>query len=141
MQHSGTMTPSAERRQATPVALDPISEARALLHGAARLPYSVALSSQWRRRFRQRVGAAREALRRHVARSSTERHPHEHQQLVLEADALCAEASTETDVDIWRMIDLGERAILLEQALLSHSNRLVGPTRETARAGAGARGM
>jgi len=55
----------------------------------------------------------------------------EHRVLSRQADELFAEASIANDVDIWRMIDLGERAILLEMALARHHNRLVRLVYET----------
>ncbi len=146
MQFSGTFSPSGAafagvRRQA---AQDPIAEARQLLHAAARVPFAAARPLQWRTSFAQHVGAAREALHRHISRSARgdspmseierdeprlkpviERQRAEHGTLSRQADELVAEASLVSDVDIWRMIDLGERAILLEMALARHHNRLV----------------
>jgi hypothetical protein len=149
MQYPGTMASRFDGNGASSIALDPIAEARELLHSAARLPYSVARSRQWSRRFRQRVKAAREALTRHITRSAEEelaaspvehepsRRPtavewrrNEHELLAMEIDALCAEAAIEVEVDIWRMIDLGERAILLERALKRHHDRLAGVMHE-----------
>ncbi len=72
MQFSGTFSPSGAafagvRRQA---AQDPIAEARQLLHAAARVPFAAARPLQWRTSFAQHVGAAREALHRHISRSA-----------------------------------------------------------------------
>jgi len=152
VQFSGTFSPAGSalagiRRQA---AQDPIAEARQLLHAAARVPFAAARPLQWSTSFAQHVGAARDALHRHISKSvrpdspmseierdeprlkpAIDRQRAEHRVLSRQADELFAEASIANDVDIWRMIDLGERAILLEMALARHHNRLVRLVYET----------
>lgn len=123
---------------------DPIQDARDLLRQAARLPFAAGHPRQWSTRFVRHVAAARTALRQHIARtmspdspmslleieeprlhSALERQREEHLALARQADELYAEANTNPDADIWRMIDLGERAIMLEMALARHHNRLL----------------
>ncbi|MBA4181264.1 MAG: hypothetical protein C0506_11800 [Anaerolinea sp.] len=58
-------------------------------------------------------------------RAVVEKQRGEHAELVRQAKSLSEEAASTPDVDIWRMIDLGEKAILLEMALARHHNRLV----------------
>lgn len=123
-QHWGSA--SHETRLCTPIGRDPLVEAGEFLHEAVRLPYSSSSANEWRRRFQQRVGAAREALWRHVARSAGEENERRqlHRLLVTRADALFAAAVAEEPVDIWRMVDLGERAARLERALRHHHRRI-----------------
>ena len=154
MQYSGTFAPqrlapgassqsggtaTAER----PAFDDPIQEARDLLRQAAHLPFSARFPGQWSTRFTGHIAAARGALRRHIARTARpgstinrieaaeprlhaalERQREEHTALSRQVDELYTEANLHLDADIWRMIDLGERAILLEMALARHHNRL-----------------
>ena len=49
----------------------------------------------------------------------------EHDAFAARADELVSEASAPGEVDIWKMIELGEKAILLEMALARHHNRLM----------------
>ncbi len=98
----------------------------------------------------EHVSAARDAMHRHITRSARadsplsqierdlphlktaiERQRSEHRDLGRQVDALLDDASREERADIWRMIDLGERAILLEMALARHHNRLVRLVYET----------
>ena len=126
MSQQPMMTAPGEGRLCTPIGRDPLIEAGDFLHEAVRLPYSVSSSLEWRRRFQQRVAAAREALWRHVARSSADDADRRrlHRLLVTRADALCDAASSDAPVGIWQMVDLGERAARLERALRRHQERL-----------------
>jgi hypothetical protein len=144
MRYPETLTPKFESQRRGRIAPDPIAEARQQLHAAARLPYASARSREWGRSFGECVRAARQALRRHIARSSEEDSPvspveraeprlhsamerqrSEHHALALQLDALCDAAASDADVGLWRMVDLGERAMLLERALERHHERLV----------------
>lgn len=148
---SGTYSPVLSRESGdVPPLRDPISEARELLRAASRLPFAASYPLQWSQRFGQHVGAARNALRRHIARamrpdspmsqierdeprlrSAIGRQREEHFLLAQQTDTLFEESRLQSDVDIWRMIDLGEKAILLEMALARHHNRLVRLVYET----------
>lgn len=142
-------TAAASPRVTSP-ANDPIQDARDLLRQAARLPFAAGHPRQWSTRFVRHIGGARTALRQHIARTlrpdspmsmleaeeprlhaALERQREEHLTLARQADELYAEASVNPDVDIWRMIDLGERAIMLEMALARHHNRLLRLVYET----------
>lgn len=143
-------TPGATAPRTSSPADDPIQDARDILRQAARLPFAAGHPRQWSTRFIRHVGDARSALRHHIARtlrpdspirqleaeeprlhSALERQREEHLTLARQADELYAEASANPDVDIWRMIDLGERAIMLEMALARHHNRLLRLVYET----------
>lgn len=142
--YSGTFTPPRSNASQPIQSRDPLAEARDMLRAAARLPFAANQPAAWRARFAQHVATARAAVRQHITRSSRPDSPMneiardeprlqavidkqraEHAQLVHQADLLWAEADSVPDVDIWRMIDLGEKAILLEMALARHHNRLV----------------
>ena len=141
-------TKSAMPRPAS--ANDPIQDARDLLRQAARLPFAAGHPRQWSTRFVRHIAGARTALRQHISRTmrpdspmsmleieeprlhaALERQREEHFALARQADELYAEANTNPDADIWRMIDLGERAIMLEMALARHHNRLLRLVYET----------
>ena len=140
--YSGTFTPTLEREERD--VRDPIADAREALRQAARVPFAANQPMAWHGRFRELVLTARRDLGRHivssqlpgsplseVARSEPrlqsviDRQREEHEALVRQADDLVAGAGEASEVDIWRMIDLGEKAILLEMALARHHNRLV----------------
>ena len=134
--YSGTFTPV--RPDGTPIRFrDPIADAREKLRQAARLPFHAARPNSWQSSFRQLVNDARADLRRHIwmaslpesqlnlaeaeeprLHSSVEKQKAEHD------DELVDASSDPAPVDIWKMIELGERAILLEMALARHHNRL-----------------
>jgi hypothetical protein len=140
--YSGTFTPTLERGASR--ARDPIAEARELLRQAARVPFAASQPMAWHSRFRALVLRAQAALARHVVSSQVpgsplseverpeprlqpviDRQREEHEALVRQAADLIAGVGEPSEVDIWRMIDLGEKAILLEMALARHHNRLV----------------
>jgi hypothetical protein len=140
--YSGTFTPP---RSSHPIQnRDPLAEARDLLRSAARLPFVASHPETWLAKFSHQAEMARSAVRQHILKSARPDSPMnelardeprlqavidkqraEHAQLVRQAELLCAEAQESPNVDIWRMIDLGEKAILLEMALARHHNRLV----------------
>lgn len=140
--YSGTFTPTLERGASR--ARDPIAEARETLRLAARVPFAASQPMAWHSRFRELVLQAEAALARHIVRSQVpgspwseverpeprlqpvlDRQCQEHEALVAQAADLVAGVGEPSEVDIWRMIDLGEKAILLEMALARHHNRLV----------------
>lgn len=142
--YSGTFTPPRSSASQPIRAQDPLAEARDTLRAAARLPFAASHPAQWRAKFVHHVATARSAVRQHITKSSRpdspmneiareeprlqaviEKQRAEHAQLAHQADLLCEEAGSSPNVDIWRMIDLGEKAILLEMALARHHNRLV----------------
>ena len=121
---------------------DPILDARELLRKAARLPYEAAKARKWRSRFAEHAAAARSALNAHVRQAegedsavaglageprlarAVERQIEEHERLLAEAACLAEDARQPAAADIWRVIELGERAIRLEISLARHHNRL-----------------
>lgn len=148
MAFSGTFNPGAATvapRWAGPATGgDPIVDARELLRQAIRLPYEAARNREWLERFGECVTGARRALNRHVAKAAEPTSPinqlasevphlrqlasqqaDEHPQLIAQARALSLEAAEAGAADIWRMIDLNEKATLLEIALARHHNRTV----------------
>lgn len=123
---------------------EPLAAARGSLHAAARLPFASSQGAVWRSRFAHHVETARNAVREHVISSNradsvlsaiereeprlrtvVEKQRCEHAELVRQTKSLSEEAASRPDVDIWRMIDLGEKAMLLEMALARHQDRLV----------------
>ncbi|MBK7327981.1 MAG: hypothetical protein IPI85_02465 [Dehalococcoidia bacterium] len=140
--YSGTFTPQAAVGK--PDAFrDPLSDAREKLRLAARLPFHAARPNAWQESFHDLTTDARAAIRRHVWLAGLADSPlnavedvqprlsfrvgiqrSEHDIFLSEIDDLLAAADDETPVDIWKMIELGERAILLEMALARHHNRL-----------------
>lgn len=140
--YSGTFAPTAD---AAAVDLkDPLAEAREKLRQAARLPFHAHQPHSWQTSFRQLVTDARADVRRHIwtaalpdsplnmvenqeprLRSKIEGQREEHDSFAARADELVDEASAPGEVDIWKMIELGEKAILLEMALARHHNRLM----------------
>ncbi len=53
------------------------------------------------------------------------RQRNEHHALAVQLDALCESVASDAEISLWRMVDLGERAMLLERALERHHGRLV----------------
>jgi hypothetical protein len=121
---------------------DPLAEARDKLRQAARLPFHAARPNSWQESFRQLTRDARADVRRHIwmaslpdsplrmaeraeprlgARIRQEREDHD---LFAERLDELLEAADGPAPDIWKMIELGEQAILLEMALARHHNRL-----------------
>lgn len=146
--YSGTFAPTQE---GSAVDLkDPLAEARERLRQAARLPFHAHQPYAWQTAFRQLVAEARTDIRRHIWTASLPDSPlhlvenqeprllskvetqrEEHEAFAAKADQLVDEASAPGEVDIWKMIELGEKAILLEMALARHHNRLMQLVYET----------
>jgi hypothetical protein len=122
---------------------DPLAEARDLLRQAARLPFHASRPQAWQAAFRQAVTDARAAIRHHIWSAELPDSPlnraemleprllpkvdqqrEEHEAFASRAGHLVAEASAPGVVNIWKMIELSEQAILLEMALARHHNRL-----------------
>jgi hypothetical protein len=131
------------RTRSRPAPKDPLFAAREKLREAARLPFESSQPNSWQEMFIQVVEEARIDLRRHIwmaglsdsPLSEAEREeprllPHvdhqrrEQDELAENIDALIAAVGGHTVADIWKMIELGERAILLEMAIARHQNRL-----------------
>ena len=141
--YSGTYTPV--RPDGSPITFrDPIADAREKLRQAARLPFHASKPHSWQESFSALVVDSRSALRRHIwlanlkdsplnlAEEQEPRlRPHvdsqrkQHDELADAIDELVGAAAEAVTVDIWRMIELGERAILLEMAIARHHNRLM----------------
>ena len=144
MQYSGTFTPTAPTALAAVASThDPIADAREMLRRAAHLPFAASQPGVWSSRFVQHVGSARDFVRQHIFKSlrpdspmsaigreeprlttAIRRQKQEHADLAQAAEELYAQAKMSSTADIWRMIELGEQAILLEMALARHHNRL-----------------
>ncbi len=140
--YSGTYTP--HRHEGSPIAFrDPLADAREKLRQAARLPFHAAQPNSWQESFRQLVTEARTDIRRHIWMASladsplnrverqeprlishVERQRQEHDVFSETIDELVGASSEAATADIWKMIELGEKAILLEMALARHHNRL-----------------
>ncbi|MEO8539072.1 MAG: hypothetical protein ABI577_04970 [bacterium] len=141
--YSGTYSPV--RPDGTKIAFrDPIADAREKLRQAARLPFHASKPHSWQDSFLQLVTDARADLRRHIWLASLKDSPlnraeaeeprlktqvesqrKEHDVFAEQIDELVTVSSDEEPADIWRMIELGERSILLEMALARHHNRLM----------------
>ena len=141
--YSGTYTPVRPDGSAITFR-DPIAEAREKLRQAARLPFHATRPNAWQESFQAHILDARSDLRRHIWLSNVEGSPlsrveeeesrlrnqvetqrREHDQFAEAIDELVAAAAEPGPADIWRMIELGERAILLEMAIARHHNRLM----------------
>ena len=140
--YSGTFAPTRPDGSAFSLK-DPLADARDKLRQAARLPFHAREPRAWQSAYRQLVVDARVDIRHHIWSSELpdsglnkaefddprllpriENQRDEHLAFSASADELVAEASTSDDVDIWKMIEFSERAILLEMALARHHNRL-----------------
>jgi hypothetical protein len=140
--YSGTYTP-ARVQGAPPAFRDPLADAREKLRQAARLPFHASRPNSWQGSFRELAIDARASIRRHIwlaglpdsplnrVETQEPRLAHqvelqrsEHDLFSDNIDDLVAAVGEPGPVDIWRMIELGERAILLEMALARHHNRL-----------------
>ena len=140
--YSGTYTPARTSGDWAHFR-DPLAEAREKLRQAARLPFHAARPNSWQESFRTLTQDARADIRRHIWLAGLADSPlnrveeaeprlnfqvelqrSEHDLFSNTIDELVAAASDAMPVDIWKMIELGERAILLEMALARHYNRL-----------------
>jgi hypothetical protein len=140
--YSGTYTP-ARTESSTLSFRDPLAEAREKLRQAARLPFHASRPNSWQESFRSLTMDARADIRRHIWLAGLpdsplskveEQEPRlghkvevqkgEHDLFSQNIDELVAAANEPSPADIWKMIELGERAILLEMALARHHNRL-----------------
>ncbi len=141
--YSGTYTP-VRADGSTINFRDPIADAREKLRQAARLPFHASKPHSWQESFVALVVDARSALRRHIWLASLKDSPlnlaeeqeprlrphvedqrKQHDDLADAVDQLVDAAAEPGPADIWRMIELGERAILLEMAIARHHNRLM----------------
>ena len=140
--YSGTYAPT--RPEGAKFAFrDPLADAREKLRAAARLPFHASKPNSWQASFRQLAIDARADIRRHIwlatlpdsplnrveemeprLTNQVELQRSEHELFSENVDDLVSSASEPGPVDIWNMIELGERAILLEMALARHHNRL-----------------
>lgn len=141
--YSGTYTP-VRPDGSTITFRDPIAEAREKLRQAARLPFHASKPHSWQESFHALIVDARADLRRHIWLASLKGSPlnraeaeeprlrnqvdaqrRDHEQFADAIDELVSAAAEPGPADIWRMIELGERAILLEMAIARHHNRLM----------------
>ncbi|MGE3075205.1 MAG: hypothetical protein AB7N24_15730 [Dehalococcoidia bacterium] len=140
--YSGSFTP--DRTSGDTIEFrDPLGEAREKLRQAARLPFHASQPSSWQSQFRELTQDARSDIRRHIWLAALDGSPlkdveqteprlnyqvsiqrSEHELFSENIDKLVADSGSPSPVDIWKMIELGERAILLEMALARHHNRL-----------------
>ncbi|MCC6382734.1 MAG: hypothetical protein IT304_09500 [Dehalococcoidia bacterium] len=122
--------------------LDPLADARRLLRQAARVPYSAARPQAWATAFRRNAVAARAALARHVRRTQESDAPlpqldreeprlhaqiartvEAHEELLVRTRALVREAEALRRPDVWEMVTMGEKAMLLAEQLERHKSR------------------
>lgn len=147
--YSGTFSPTGADGTSFSIK-DPLGDAREKLRHAARLPFHAHQPQSWQSAFRQLIAEARSDIRRHIWSAELPDSPlniaetqeprlhtmidqqrEEHRIFAERVDELVEEASRPGDVDIWKMIELGEKAILLEMALARHHNRLTQIVYET----------
>lgn len=147
--YSGTFSPTGADGTSFSIK-DPLGDAREKLRHAARLPFHAHQPQSWQSAFRQLIAEARADIRRHIWSAELPDSPlnvaetqeprlhnmidqqrEEHRIFAERVDELVEEASRPGDVDIWKMIELGEQAILLEMALARHHNRLTQIVYET----------
>lgn len=140
--YSGTFAPTRPA-DSPPAFRDPIADAREKLRQAARLPFHASRPNAWQESFCDLVAGARASLRRHIwlaghtdsplnrveqeeprLISKVEQQREEHALFSESIDVLVDDAGVAGAADIWKMIELGEQAILLEMALARHHNRL-----------------
>jgi hypothetical protein len=140
--YSGTFAPAPDH--AGFALKDPIAEAREMLRLAARFPFAATRPGAWQSGFRKHTANAHKALREHIIRADLPDSPisqiereapqlrpivlqqrDEHEPLLRQADELLELVTRSGTADIWQMIDLGEKAILIEMALARHHNRLM----------------
>ena len=140
--YSGTDTPARTDGAAIRFR-DPLADAREKLRQAARLPFHAAKPHSWQESFRELTADARADIRRHIwlaglpdsplnrveeaeprLTNQVELQRSEHDLFSDNVDELVAATHDSTSPDIWKMIELGECAILLEMALARHHNRL-----------------
>jgi len=145
MNSSATLTrPLASALVASPRSShhDAIIDARSFLHRAARPSYEAAAASRWLRGFRQDVLAARRAVVVHILhaeredsalnrieqdeprlQSAVRRQLAEHDDILRQVHALVDTAIAAEDADIWRVVDLSERARTVAKTLDRHWRR------------------
>jgi hypothetical protein len=121
---------------------DAIIDARSFLHRAGRLSYETALAGRWLRAFRQNVLAARRSVVVHILHAergdsaldrierdeprlhdAVRRQLADHDQILRQVHALVETAMAAEDADIWRVVDLSERARLVAKAIDRHWRR------------------
>ncbi len=147
--YSGTFSPTGNDGSSFSIK-DPLGDAREKLRHAARLPFHAHQPQSWQSAFRQLIADARADIRRHIWSAELPDSPlniaetqeprllnmvdqqrEEHRVFAEKADELVDESSRPGEVDIWKMIEMGEKAILLEMALARHHNRLTQIVYET----------
>lgn len=140
-------TPSAAPR---PHHRDPIIDARSFLDRAGRPSYETALASRWLRGFRQDVLAARRALVVHILQSergdsalnrikakeprlysAIRRQIAGHDEILRQVHMLVDAAMAVERADIWRVVDLSERARMVAKAIDRHWQRYLDLVRES----------
>jgi hypothetical protein len=119
-------------------------EAARLLKAAARVPYHASRPNAWASRFRENIKGARRALSAHIRgaeranspinevhrdaprlRPEVMRQAEEHGVLLAQLEGLERETDELESPDVWRMVDLGECALILEKALERHHDRFL----------------
>ena len=147
--YSGTFSPTSADGSSFSIK-DPLADAREKLRHAARLPFHAHQPQSWQSAFRQLIADSRSDIRRHIwsaelpdsplniaetqeprLHNMVDQQREEHRVFAEKVDELVDEASRPGEVDIWKMIELGEAAILLEMALARHHNRLTQIVYET----------
>lgn len=129
---------------ATPPHFDPILEACIALRRATRVPFEVAHARAWRVRFARYSGFARRALVAHILRAERAdsevngiaaerpfllpliaRQAGEHTDLLCRSHQLVEDSLALSQPRLWDMVELAERAKVLERDVERHHDRLL----------------
>lgn len=125
----------------------PLLAVRGRLRTAAKLPFLANRPEQWRKEFLREMQGAQAAFEQHVtAAEGKAGEPAcdagmgtavreligDHRMLGERLRRLALAAAAAEVVDLWLMIDLGERAVLLEMDFARHYHRLVKAVQEGA---------
>ena len=106
---------------------DPLYMAWEAARRARAVEWSACDAESWRRAFRHECLAMREALRRHItleAAAAGDPHDDEHEDLDAAVQRIVRDASMCHSREVAVVVELVERATLLEMKLAQHQNRL-----------------
>lgn len=101
-----------------------LTHARAAINDALRLPYVCAQATAWRHRFRELVRSAQRLLAEYARYGDGTPLLPERTTLGLSAAALLTAVEAADGADVWQVLGLRERAVLLGVHLARHEARL-----------------